>query len=324
MLQYSINMEYATYTLQPLGALSARAAAQARQGVLLRSKDGGHACLQSWTELGDAPLEYELEALRDGSPLRLGRAALRCMEADAQARAESRNLFEGLRIPHSHATLTVSATPGQVYNLHQQGFRMGKLKVLPKLNATVERIVKLAAIVPTWKWRIDFNCTLSPEEALQFWDMLSPALKSRIDFVEDPCFYDVVAWQMLQDAGMPLAFDMPFANNEHQHPAHTTKPMKRLVKPALHCSNEGAPVFTSYLDHPLGQCWAAYCAAKYYTSKPIEEVPFCGLVTQHVYQSNTFSEELGMNITPVFTPPAGTGLGFDKLLAQLDWKTLIP
>lgn len=314
-------MQYATYTLQPVGALSARSAAQARSGVLLRSNDGGHACLQSWPELGDSPLEYEMDALRDGSPLRLGRAALRCMEADAKARAGKHNLFDGLRIPKSHATLTVSATPGQVYNLHQQGFRVGKLKVLPKLDATVERIVKLAAIVPSWKWRIDFNCTLSPEDALKFWDMLSPAMKSRVDFVEDPCYYEVGAWQALQDAGMPLAYDMP-QPNESARPERTSKPMMRLVKPALHRSTTGLPVFTSYLDHPLGQCWAAYCAAEYYTGKPEEEVPLCGLVTQHVYKPNEFSQELGMQTSPVFTPPAGTGLGFDKLLANLDWKTL--
>ncbi len=314
-------MQYASYTLYPVGALSARAAAQARQGILLRSDDGGYACIQPWTELGDAPLEYEMDALREGSPLRLGKAALRCMSIDAKARAEKRNLFDGLRVPKSHATLTVSSTPGQVYNLHQSGFRMGKLKVLPKLEATVERLIKLAAIVPSWKWRIDFSCTLTVEDTLKFWDMLPPALKSRIDFIEDPCYYEVTAWQALQDAGIPLGYDMPLLHDTDRHQC-TTKPMMRLVKPALHKSTTGEPVFTSYLDHPLGQCWAAYCAAKYYTPMAEEDVPLCGLITQHVYQANEFSKELGLNISPTFTPPSGTGLGFDKLLPGLAWKTL--
>lgn len=315
------RMHYCNYTLYPVGALSARAAAQPRDGVLLRGDNGGYACLQAWTELGDAPLEYELEALREGNPMRLGQRALACIELDGEARAKGVNLFDGLTIPRSHATLTVSATPSQVYNLHQRGFRVGKIKVIPKLASTVERLTNLAAMVPDWKWRVDFNCTLTLEEALQFWDMLPAAMKSRIDFVEDPCYYDVEVWQALQDAGMPLGYDMPVQNG-NVIPRRTDKPMMRLVKPACHHSNTGLPVFTTYLDHPLGQCWAAYNAAAFYTGKPAEDVPLCGLVTQHVYRPNAFSEELGMDITPDFIPPKGTGLGFDNLLAALPWKKL--
>lgn len=314
-------MHYTPYTLHPVGAMSARAAAQPREGVLLRGDNGGYACLQAWPELGDSPLEYELDALRDGSPMRLGARALKCIELDGEARAKGVSLFEGLSVPRSYATLTVSATPSQVYNLHQRGFRVGKIKVIPKLAATVERLVNLAAMVPDWKWRVDFNCTLSPEEALQFWDMLPEAMRQRIDFVEDPCYYDVDAWQSLQDAGMPLGYDMP-VQNESIIPARTTKPMMRIVKPARHVSTTGLPVFTTYMDHPLGQCWAAYNAAVFYTGKPAGEVPLCGLVTHHVYRPNAFSEELGMDITPEFPVPKGTGLGFDQLLASLPWKKL--
>ncbi len=314
-------MHYAPYTLYPVGALSARAAAQPREGVLLRGDNGGYACLQSWPELGDAPLEYELEGLREGSPLRLGARALKCMEIDGEARARGVNLFDGLTVPRSHATLTVSATPSQVYNLHQRGFRVGKIKVVPKLASTVERLTNLASMVPDWKWRGDFHCPLSVDEALRFWDMLSDALKSRIDFLEDPRYYEVDAWQRLQDAGIPLGYDLP-VQNENIIPHRTTKPMMRLVKPARHHSNSGLPVFTTYLDHPLGQCWAAYNAALFYKDKPAEDVPLCGLVTQHIYRPNAFSEELGMDITPDFIPPRGTGLGFDALLAGMTWKKL--
>lgn len=314
-------MHYTPYTLYPVGAMSARAAAQPREGVLLRGDNGGYACLQAWPELGDSPLEYELDALRDGTPMRLGARALKCIELDGEARAKGVSLFEGLTVPRSYATLTVSATPSQVYNLHQRGFRVGKIKVIPKLSATVERLVNLAAMVPDWKWRVDFNCTLSPEEALQFWDMLPEAMRQRIDFVEDPCYYDVAAWQSLQDAGMPLGYDMP-VQNDAAIPTRTSTPMMRIVKPARHQSTTGLPVFTTYMDHPLGQCWAAYNAAVFYTGKPAEEVPLCGLVTHHVYRPNEFSERLGMDITPEFPVPQGTGLGFDDLLAALPWKKL--
>ena len=81
-------------------------------------------------------------------------------------------------------------------------------------------------------------------------------------------------------------------------------------------------MFTSNLDHPLGQCWAAYSAALFYADKPADVVPLCGLVTQHVYRPNAFSELLGMSISPEFCVPGGTGLGFDDLLAAQEWKRL--
>lgn len=316
-----MGMHYSRYTLYPVGALSARAAAQPREGVLLKGDQGGYACLQAWPELGDSPLEYELDALREGTPLMLGERALKCMELDGEARARGVNLFEGLHVPLSHATLTVSVTPSQVYNLHQKGFRMGKIKVIPKLASTVERLTNLAAMVPEWKWRVDFDCTLTMEETLKFWDMLPQALKERIDFVEDPCYYDVNEWQQLQDAGIPLGYDTPM-HNEKTIPQRTKNPMMRIVKPARHHSNSGLPVFTSNLDHPIGQCWAAYSAAVFYANTPPDQVPLCGLVTQHVYKSNPFSEGLGMDITPEFRAPTGTGLGFDDLLNSLEWKKL--
>lgn len=315
------GMYYSAYKLYPVGALSARAAAQPREGVLLKGENGGYACLQSWPELGDSPLEYEMDALRDGAPLLLGERAMKCMETDGAARAAGKSLFEGLRVPRSHATLTVSVSPSQVYDLHQKGFRVGKIKVIPKLATTVERLTNLAAMVPEWKWRVDFDCTLSADETLKFWEMLPKALRERIDFIEDPCYYDVREWQMLQDAGIPLGYDTPL-RNEKTIPQRTNRPMMRIVKPARHHSNTGLPVFTTNLDHPLGQSWAAFCAASYYTGKPEAQIPLCGLVTQYVYRPNAFSEVLGTDISPEFRVPPGTGLGFDKLLASIEWKKL--
>lgn len=314
-------MFYVPYTLIPVGALSARAAAQPRQGVLLRGENGGFASLQSWPELGDAPLEYELDALRAGHPLKLGARALRCIGKDAEARALSKSMFEGLSVPKSHATLPVSSSPSMVYTLNQRGFRMGKLKLLPNLQAALERLMNLAAMVPEWSWRLDFNATLTRDETLAFWGMLPEALKRRINFIEDPCPYTVDDWQTLQDACIPLAYDIPLTNDAGIPPC-THTPMMRVVKPARDRTTEGLPVFTSYMDHPLGQMWAAWCAAYFYRDTPADQIPLCGLVTQHVYRSNEFSEVLGLSIQPDLAIPLGTGLGFDELLEKQPWKRL--
>lgn len=314
-------MHYVNYTLTPHGILSARAAAQPRHGVLIRNDEGGYGCLQTWTELGDESLDVELEALKAGQPMRLGARALRCASLDADARAKNVSLFEDLLVPKSHATLPISACPSMVHTLSQRGFTMGKLKVLPYIQASAERLMNLAVIAPSWTWRLDFNATLTPDDALQFWNILPEALRERIDFVEDPCPYDVDVWQKLQDAGMPLAFDLP-APGVAGMPECTHTPMHRVVKPARDRTTAGLPVFTSYMDHPVGQVWAAYCAAKYYTSKPEHEVPLCGLITHHLYEPTEFSRCLGLKIMPDFPVPEGPGLGFGDILEKLDWQKL--
>jgi O-succinylbenzoate synthase len=78
-----------------------------------------------------------------------------------------------------------------------------------------------------------------------------------------------------------------------------------VIKPAI----EGIPgasnqriVVTSYLDHPIGQCFAAYEAGK----SGIREI--CGLQSHGVFAANPFGEELG-ELSPVFRPPSDKGLG---------------
>ncbi|MDB4734992.1 hypothetical protein OAF62_04645, partial [Akkermansiaceae bacterium] len=71
-------------------------------------------------------------------------------------------------------------------------------------------------------------------------------------------------------------------------------------------------VVTSYLDHPIGQCFAAYEAGK----SGIREI--CGLQSHGVFVANPFSEELG-ELSPAFRPPVEKGLGFSDLLGGMDW-----
>jgi len=72
---------------------------------------------------------------------------------------------------------------------------------------------------------------------------------------------------------------------------------------------------TSYMDHPVGQLFAAYVAAKHATSSR------CGLVTHVLYEKNAFIEQLGIDGMRL-VPPAGRGIGFDDLLERLPWKKL--
>ena len=93
-----------------------------------------------------------------------------------------------------------------------------------------------------------------------------------------------------------------------------------VVKPAL----EDVPattkeiVITSYMDHPVGQLFAAYVAATYSAGRP---PPVAGLATHILFESDPFIERMQLDGARL-VPPPGTGIGFDDLLESLPWKKL--
>ncbi|RYD25544.1 MAG: hypothetical protein EOP86_27180, partial [Verrucomicrobiaceae bacterium] len=101
----------------------------------------------------------------------------------------------------------------------------------------------------------------------------------------------------------------------------------RVLKPAVEAVSDrnrdrnlgpGVPVvFTSAMDHPVGQLFAAYEAARF--GGPQLEA---GLLTHRLFEADAFTEMLG-STGPVLRLPGGTGLGFDHLLESLPWLPLV-
>ena len=91
-----------------------------------------------------------------------------------------------------------------------------------------------------------------------------------------------------------------------------------LAEAALH--HRQRVVLTSYMDHPVGQTFAAWEAARLGLQFP--GLPgVCGLQTHHLFEPDEFTEMLGP-WSPAFQVPAGYGLGFDDLLEALPWTRL--
>jgi len=164
--------------------------------------------------------------------------------------------------------------------------------------------------------RIDCNGVLAGvAQFLEMWGALEP-WRNRIEFVEDPCPFSEAVWREIEDrTGCPLALDRwDEIASEH---------WIRVVKPGIQGEwrGNGDVVFTSYMDHPIGQLFAAWCAAREAAMRP-ERVLVCGLVTHHLFDPvDPFVAALG-SAQPVLTPPAGTGLGFDELLENLPWERI--
>ncbi|HEX2751219.1 MAG TPA: AMP-binding protein, partial [Verrucomicrobiales bacterium] len=279
---------------------NARASSRVRPGFLLRHRDG-YGCVQPWPELEDPSVSELLERLRNGAFHPLLARALACAEADGAARRAGHSLFAGLTIPRSHATV-----PGEADfpSLAAAGFHTVKLKAHGTDPSIVQRVA--AAAASGLKIRIDYN-----ETGADTLTLLRPWAE-QIEFIEDPQPYDADRWRELAAlTGFDLALDrLPSGIPDRGGYA------VRVLKPALEeCMPGNADaVITSYMDHPLGQMFAAWEAARY--SGPQREA---GLLTHPLYEPDAFTETV-VSHGPQLLAPAGTGLGFDHLLETLPWR----
>lgn len=310
--------KYKLTARQPVNATTTR---RTYEGVLLRIDDG-FACLHPWPELGDPTLQRCLDDLRGPRRWPIVRRAIRCAQEDANARFIGDEILEEIDVPDSHATLPWH-DERIVESAVSKGFAQMKMKVGRDLAQESAFLIEMGEKFAQTRWRLDFNEVTTADEARRFLLGLPEALRARLDFVEDPCPYAEDVWKALsRETRTILAVDREAA------PLSTAAGVV-IVKPAVDepwllaeaAAGSGQQVVvTSYMEHPLGQCFAAWEAAKLNVQFP-GLVGICGLQTHHIFTPCDFSERLG-RWSPHFKSPGGTGLGFDDLLERLPWKRL--
>jgi len=252
----------------------------------------GVGCVHPWPELGDPRLDDILENLEEHQ---IGRRTLACIKADGAAREAGVSLFEDVTVPRSHATMTTVGTE-ELREARVAGFKHIKVKVgqyLSEVRDVMRRNQDLT-------WRLDCNGQGHPRMFAEW----TQEERDRLDFVEDPFPYNDLAWRGL---GVTLATDRFKGQAD-----------VRILKPAVDnmLPSDERVVVTSYMDHPIGQSFAAWEAARMGIADEI-----CGLQTHCLFEKNEFIEALGP-WGPEFLPAGGTGLGFDDLLETLPWEKL--
>ena len=309
------------YTMKSSGALNASSTRHEHEGALIKVGDG-YGCMHSWPELGDVPLEGLFEILKDGGTTPIIRAALHCANEDGKARAEGKSLFEGLQVPKSHATLMMNEA--DVNDAVAAGFTIVKVKMGRDLEREREFILAQAERFPMIRWRIDFNGLLGRGGIERVLKSFPEGFREKIDFLEDPCVYGSKCWRELGIRyGIPLAVDRDVESADGEFSVAILKPAVNVLHRTLEQAHvEGRRViYTSYMDHPLGQTYAAWRAALAAQEYP-GMIATCGLVTHGLFAPDDFTERLGKP-APDFPVPQGCGLGFDDLLDALPWKRLI-
>ncbi len=309
------------YRLRSAKRLNAVSARREFEGALIRVGNG-FGCIHPWPELGDPSLEKCLADLQGARRWPIVRRALRCAEYDAVAREHEESLFEEMEVPQSHATLAMPNVE-EIAHAVESGFAIIKLKMGHDLDGEAEFLNSMVNEFPKLKWRLDFNESLNPEQAMGFLTGLSKAVSAAIDFVEDPCPFSETVWADLRKTTrLNLAVDRESA-------PHREAAQFMIIKPAIDeplllgesaLSRNQRVVITSYMDHPLGQAFAAWEAARLELHFP-GLVGICGLQTHHLFEPDAFTEALGP-WKPNFQAPTGSGLGFDDLLDALPWTRL--
>ncbi len=306
------------YELHSRERLNLRSTRRSHAGVLVRIGDG-FGCLHPWPELGDRPLEEQLQLLGQGRTTPLLEQTLECCRIDGEFREQGKNAFEGVEIPRSHFTMPQDWGDDEL----SSGFQTVKMKSGTGVGEVMKRASRVLESTPDMRFRLDYNFAFREIEELEIWWELMVGLTEKIDFLEDPLPFSESVWQELKQRLPQFRYALDRSFEE------TDVPEVRVIKPALQnrqwaCLNVAdhqQVVFTSYMDHPLGQVWAAWNAASLVPFFK-EQLIDCGLVTHHLFHdADPFVAAMGP-VEPVLTPPEGTGFGFDALLENLPWERL--
>lgn len=331
-------IEYHPYTLHSRGALNAVSRRREFHGALIRV-DGGIGCLHPWPEFGDAPVEDQLKSLRAGGTSKIIERARRMAAVDGEARRRGVALLAGLAVPPSHFSWDQNqpAEP-QMERVLAERWMAIKTKGSKDISVTIGELTSLAALaagerdlagdIP--RFRVDFNSCLTASRFGGFMRALPGPVRERLDFVEDPFPHDPGAWNAARrDFVVRLACDKGIARDgpvpnpgDPGYDVAVLKPGRREWRETL----PGIPtsvgiVMTSAMDHAIGQCFAAWEAACAWRELG-GRMDFCGLCTEHLFESDPFFERLKSRGGILEADPGGTGLGFDDVIEKLPWQGL--
>lgn len=313
------------YTLRSRQGLNAASAKTCHEGALIRLEEGGVGCVHPWPELGDAALPDQLLALSGRrAQTRITEAALHCARMDGEARRRGVSLFQN-PIPESH-WLVLAGDDAE--KAREKGFRIAKMKCGPR-KAEAELLVRrMEEWLDAGFWiRLDANESFASGTFLEFWETLGERLgeekRRKVDFVEDPEAWSEEAWDILRRAGVPIAADRDQEERWRAGDVRICKPGRgdRIGAENVGGKEARAFCFTSYMDHAIGQMWAAACAAVMIESPDAGRLLTCGLLTQRCFEPDAFFERLTCEGARLL-PPEGTGLGFDDLIDSLPWTRL--
>jgi O-succinylbenzoate synthase len=324
-----MKISYSPYILKPVQNISTVANAGDRQGILLKIEwlDGliGYSDLHPWTELGDQSWEDQLADLRKGKISSMLEQSIWMAHKDAELRKQGRNAFEGFPALKNNYIVSDISTElaGLPERLKAEGFETVKIKVGRDLKKEAEYI-SLLGQDGAFKLRLDFNAIGSWQTYERFMSAVNKIAVQRIQYVEDPFPYDTQAWIEAKRFA-PIAIDNEISKVNFKKiqgkpfDVVILKPAKMdVISTVQNCVFHDLKIaVTSYMDHPVGLTHALAIASELKKAHP-QRILDAGCMTLKLFQMDIYSAEI-VSSGPFLKRPAGSGIGFDLLLAKEPW-----
>lgn len=332
-----LRIDYSIYELESKFHPNSRTNYVKRAGCLLRFlfKDigFGYADCHPLEEFGDAPLKNHIALLEKKEFTNLTQRSSHFAKLDATFRKNLSSAFElenevnletldikKLSVPKNHFTAPAFLKKEDVLSRKKEGFDKFKFKFGRHIPNEINYLHDNAKFFAEneIKIRIDYNGNLDSIQTLN--ELI--AYKDIIDFVEDPFFeINEQNYHSLKKISKHLNFAMDFIQFDPTINISNSNDIfiYKIVKPArenyfkLKYKPAKKMIFTSSMDHPLGQMCAMYEAS---LSKTQEQ---CGLITHYAFETNPYSEQLVVKNAQLL-PLNDIGFGFDSLLQAEKWK----
>lgn len=301
-----------------------------REGALLKvmwpDKRVGYADIFPVKKFGDADIDTQLEALKQGKLSPLVEQSIWLAKRDATLRKNKQSAFAGMAKVKNHFLVTdiFSFTDSKMAEIRSSGFSTLKLKVGFDPEEEVKVISRWLKQHPIML-RLDFNSKLKFDEYQVYMLNLHQTERARIEFVEDPFPWHPDGWKEVAKFA-PLAVDNEAEKIEWdllKSPAPfkvmIIKPARTDIEKAMAKVNQYGlkMVVTSSMDHPVGVAHALHVAAEIKKFNPNTLID-CGCLTLRVYKPNEFATSIQVT-GPYLAGIKGTGIGFDDLLEKTPW-----
>lgn len=284
---------------------------ETREGFLLKLQtsefEAGYSDCFPWQSFGDPSVSQLVEWIQPGKSSPLLQRSLYFAKLDGIARAEKKKLLSTQIIKnHYLVTNLMSLNSKKVEDLLGKGFISFKIKVGENPEEETKQFRScFEEYFDKVSFRLDFNCRFTSKYS----ELIS--LCKNLEFVEDPT-ETAEEWEgFRKDFRFPVALDQALKNKYFD---------LQVIKPAKQGEQDYLTkdiVFTSYMDHPVGQAFALYQAQQFGPQKRDY-----GLMSHHIYDSHLFSNHLA-NEKNTFSVLGDYGIGFDDLWSQVEWQKII-
>lgn len=330
------SISYAGYVLTAKANLNSKFQGKNRIGALLRvefeNQAMGYADCCPLEELGDLSVSSQLNLLSQKKCTKITKKSILFSKRNAFQNQKQNKIGKDIFLRNHMIIPYEKLDEKELLKIHQSGFNFIKLKFGLNLEKEIDFIKNHAYLLKkiNLKLRLDFNSVLCFGQAKKFFSQIENQTEC-LDFIEDPMEFDFTRWAYLQDTyGISLALDRKMDlqkcslfldKSEQAFKVVIIKPALEDGFDLLHLFPRQRFVFTSYMDHPVGQVCALSEAFNFYQAFPDKQED-CGFLTNTLFQENEYSRLLQVHDT-ILTNTDGLYSEFYPLFERENWIPLI-